>query len=154
MQHVRFCFFSRFSRRYGRQCRVACSHVPATFSASSSYVGVCVARRAHCEVRTVSQSTRYRGNMIHRHIRDVWLTTTPRGVVYGAFRRLRGAPKATFRDPLFIFRFINRHFIFCVRLSLTWHAVDYKEVRSRVDPRYIGLRRQHYSSIRTISQAG
>jgi len=30
--------------------------------------------------------------MIYRHFRDVWLTTTPRGVVYGAFRRLRGVP--------------------------------------------------------------
>ena len=30
----------------------------------------------------------------------------------------------------------------------------YKEVGSRVDPSFIGLRRRHYSSIRTISQAG
>jgi hypothetical protein len=35
---------------------------------------------------------------------------TPRGVVYGAFRRLRGASKATFRDPLFILWFMTRHF--------------------------------------------
>ena len=70
------------------ELNVACGHIPATFSAS--YVGVCVARRAHCELRTVLQSTRYRGNMIYRHFRDVWLTTTPRGVVYGAFRRPRG----------------------------------------------------------------
>ena len=58
--------------------------------------------------------------MIYRHFRDVWLTTTPRGVVYGAFRRPRGASKATFRDPLFILWFINRHFIFGATLSLTW----------------------------------
>ena len=58
------------SRRYASarsSARVARNDLPALVTAPHS--GIFVDRRAHCEVRTVFQSTHHRGDVMHRHHR-------------------------------------------------------------------------------------
>ena len=61
---------------------------------------------------------------VQRLVRAFFVLLQPLPVMNWTNRhsRLRGASKATFRDPLFMLWFMTRRSVFGATLSLTWHG--------------------------------